>query len=114
MEHETKSYYSSAHEDATVLGSPLEPVEIVALCGGLLPAAVAWAAQDTSQLFPLSRMMISVSFRLALEVRRRMRLVEDRQESWGRTYTGISRDKVQAILNEFHQSQASEFQASIT
>ena len=42
-----------------------------------------------------------------------MRLVEDRQESWGRTYTGISRDKVQAILNEFHQSQASEFQASI-
>jgi hypothetical protein len=100
-------FYSYADEDPEILGSALEPVEIIALCGGLLPACVAWAANDTSQLFSLSRMMISVSFRLALEVRRRMKLVEDGSKSWGMTYTGLSRDHVQGILEEFHESQAS-------
>lgn len=49
----------------------MEPVDIVALCGGLLPAAAALAARDTSELFALSKEILSVGFRLAVEVHRK-------------------------------------------
>lgn len=49
----------------------MEPVNIVALCGGLLPAAAAVAAKDTSELFALSSIIISIGFRLAVEVHRK-------------------------------------------
>jgi hypothetical protein len=68
---------------------------------------VAVAAQDTSQLFILSREIISIAFRLAYEVSRRMKLIEDTPESWGKTYTGLSREAIQDILDRFHESQVS-------
>ncbi|KAK4042018.1 hypothetical protein C8A01DRAFT_44909 [Parachaetomium inaequale] len=94
-----------ADADPTILGSAAQPVDIIGFCGGLLPAAVAVAAQDTSQLFALSREIVSISFRLACEVARRKRLVDDSPASWGRTYVGLQRDHVQDILDRFHESQ---------
>lgn len=65
-------FESEASEDPTILGGEnLEPVDIVALCGGLLPAAAAVAARDTSELFALSKEILSVGFRLAVEVHRK-------------------------------------------
>lgn len=96
---------SYAHEDPTTLGSALEPVDIIALCGGLLPAAVAVAAQDTSELFSLAREILSVGIRLASQVNRNMRLIDQSPESWGITYTGVSSVIVQNILDRFHNDQ---------
>lgn len=79
----------------------------MALCGGLLPAAAAMAANDTSQLFALSKDIISVGIRLAVEVQRRAHVVESGDLSWGKTYTGISEDKVQKILDQFHTAEVS-------
>lgn len=91
-----------AEHDPTILGSSSNPVEIVALCGGLLPAAAAMAAKDTSELFRLSRFIIAVAFRLGVEVKRRAQLVEETGHSWGRTYIGLEKDKAQEILERFH------------
>jgi hypothetical protein len=66
------------------------------------------AAKDTSELFSLSRMLLSILFRLGVEIRRRIELVEDSPKTWGKTYTGLSSGKVQDILNQFHESQASK------
>ncbi|KAK3297920.1 beta-ketoacyl synthase [Chaetomium fimeti] len=91
--------------DPTILGSPTSPVDIIGFCGGLLPAAVALAAQDTSQLFALGREIVSISFRLACEVAQRKRLIDDTPTSWGKTYVGLPKDQVQDILDKFHESQ---------
>lgn len=96
---------SYAHEDPTTLGSALEPVDIIALCGGLLPAAVAVAAHDTSELFSLAREILSVGIRLASQVNRHMKLIDQSPESWGVTYTGISSVIVRSILDRFHNDQ---------
>lgn len=96
---------SYAHEDPTTLGSRLEPVDIIALCGGLLPAAAAVAAQDTSELFPLAREILSVGIRLAAQVNRNMKLIDQSPESWGITYTGVSSVFVRSILDRFHYDQ---------
>lgn len=98
---------SYAHEDPTTLGSPFEPVDIIALCGGLLPAAVAVAAQDTSELFSLAREILSVGIRLASQVNRHMKLIDQSPESWGITYTGISSVIIRNILDRFHDDQVS-------
>ena len=36
-----------------------------------------------------------------------MKLIEDTPESWGKTYTGLSREAIQDILDRFHESQVS-------
>lgn len=91
-----------------MLGSPSDPVEVLGFCAGGLPGAVAVAARDTSEVFSLGRDLISVTFILALEGRRRMRLIENsKKKSWGKTYTGLPRTKVKDILDEFHESQVS-------
>lgn len=95
-----------AEEDPSVLGSSIDSVEVVALCAGLLPASVAIAATDTSRLFSFGREVISITFRLALEMRSRMKLIEPaRFQTWGKTFTGISEAQVQVILDDFHESQ---------
>jgi hypothetical protein len=94
-----------ADADPTILGSPANSVDIIGFCGGLLPAAVALAAHDTSQLFALGREIVSISFRLACEVAQRKRLIDATPESWGKTYVGLPKDQVQNILDKFHESQ---------
>ncbi|KAH6851182.1 hypothetical protein B0I37DRAFT_429706 [Chaetomium sp. MPI-CAGE-AT-0009] len=95
-----------ADTDPTILGSPANPVDIIGFCGGLLPAAVVLAAQDTSQLFALGREIVSISFRLACEVSQRKRLIDATPTSWGKTYVGLPKDQVQDILDKFHESQS--------
>lgn len=98
-----------ANEDPTILGTPSNPAEVVGLCAGGLPAVVAMAAKDTSHLFSLGRELISVSFDLALEGRTRMRLIEESSnQSWGKTYTGLSQTTVRGILDEFHKDLVSK------
>jgi hypothetical protein len=86
-------------------------VQVLGFCTGLLPAAAIVAAKDSSELFLLSREIISVTFRMAYELKKRMVLIENAHGSWARTYTGLSVEKAQRILDEFHNSQvgASEF-----
>ena len=97
--------HSFAHEDPATLGSPSRPVDVIALCGGLLPAAAAVAAQDTSELFPLAREILSVGIRLAAQVDRHMKLIDQSPETWGETYTGVSSVTVGKILEDFHKDQ---------
>ncbi|EKG09635.1 Beta-ketoacyl synthase [Macrophomina phaseolina MS6] len=96
-----------AENDPSVLGSTEDPVEVIGFCTGLLPAAAVLAARDTSDLLRLAPEIIRVTFRLAYEIWRRMKLVDDPYASWTETYIGLAPDRAQAILDEFHQSQVS-------
>ncbi|KAI1781137.1 putative polyketide synthase [Hypoxylon cercidicola] len=95
----------SAEQDPTILGSGQSPVQVLGFCTGLLPASAIIAARDTSELFTLARELISITFRMAYEIRRRMLLIEDDPSSWATTYVGLSAEKMEKILNEFHKSQ---------
>ncbi|KAI6092709.1 putative polyketide synthase [Hypoxylon rubiginosum] len=95
----------SAEQDPTILGSGQSPVQVLGFCTGLLPASAIIAARDTSELFTLAREIISITFRMAYEIRRRMLLIEDDPSSWAMTYVGLSGEKMDKILDEYHQSQ---------
>ncbi|KAI0970338.1 putative polyketide synthase [Xylaria arbuscula] len=95
----------AAEQDPTILGSTHNPVQILGFCTGALPAATIIAARDTSEMFDLAREIISITFRMAYEIRRRMILIEDVPKSWAKTYLGLSVETVEGILNEFHENQ---------
>lgn len=97
----------AAEQDPTILGSGQNPVQVLGFCTGLLPASAIIAARDTSELFTLAREIISITFRMAYEIRRRMLLIEDDPSSWAMTYVGLSAEKLEKILDEFHKSQVS-------
>lgn len=82
-------------------------VQILAFCTGLLPAAALVAAKDTSQLLESGMETVSITFRMAHEIVRRMKLIEDTDRSWSLTVVSKSPDKVQPILEEFHMAQVS-------
>ena len=98
---------SFSEEDPMVLGSERSPTEMLAFCTGMLPAAVAAAARDTSELLSIGVEVISIVFRLVCEVTRRMRLVEDAAGHWATTILGVRRNQTQIILDDFHTSQVS-------
>lgn len=87
------------------MGSESSPTEFLAFCTGLLPAAAAVAARDTSELFKFGIEIISITFRMAFEIGRRMKLTEDSDGSWAVTIVGTTVEKTQAILDDFHSSQ---------
>jgi len=89
------------------LGSEKHPVHALAFCTGLLPAAALVAARDTSELFNIGIEIISITFRMAYEIIRRMKLIEDTNRSWALTVVGKTPDQVQPILDEFHEIQVS-------
>ncbi|KAF3067794.1 Conidial yellow pigment biosynthesis polyketide synthase [Trichoderma lentiforme] len=93
-----------AERDPTILGTPERPVEILGFCTGLLPAAVVVAAKDTSELHTLAREIVQVTFRMTREIVRQTKLVEDSSGDWARTYIGITREKMESILDDFHSS----------
>ncbi|KAI4860812.1 putative polyketide synthase [Hypoxylon rubiginosum] len=95
----------AAEQDPTILGSGQNPVQVLGFCTGLLPASAIIAARDTSELFTLAREIISITFRMAYEIRRRMLLIEDDPSSWAMTYVGLTAEKMEKILDEFHKSQ---------
>ncbi|PVH97121.1 putative polyketide synthase [Periconia macrospinosa] len=94
-----------AEEDPSILGSENDPVEVLAFCTGLLPAAALVAARDTSELFDLAKEIIAITLRMTLEMHRRIIMIEDTNLSWATTLVGKTPGKVQPILDEFHQSQ---------
>ena len=82
-------------------------MQVLAFCTGLLPAAALVAARDTSEFFDIGVEIISITFRMAYEIIRRMKLIEDTKRSWALTVVGKTPDKVQPILDEFHMVQVS-------
>ena len=101
-----------AEEDPSILGAENTPTKILALCTGMLPAAVAAAARDTSELVTVGIEMVSITFRMAFEVSRRMRLVEDVGGNWATTVLGVDRKRMQILLDDFHSSQVGVLSAS--
>ncbi|WQF90281.1 Putative Acyl transferase domain superfamily, phosphopantetheine binding ACP domain, thiolase [Colletotrichum destructivum] len=79
------------------------PVEVVGLCMGLLPATVALAARDSSQIFTLAREMIKVSVRMGFSVWYRMRLIDASPGSWSQTFVHVSAEDATSILERFHE-----------
>lgn len=96
-----------AEEDPGILGSGQNPVQVLAFCTGLLPAAALVAARDTSELFDIGIEIISITFRMAHEIIRRMRLIEETKRSWAVTVVGKAPEQVQPILDAFHEAQVS-------
>ncbi|KAL5898830.1 hypothetical protein ACKVWC_000243 [Pyricularia oryzae] len=97
-----------AEKDASVLGAASgskakQPVEIVGLCMGLLPATVALAASDTLQIFRLASELIGVTIRMSYGIWLRMRLIEASPGSWSQTFLGVPAEKVRSILDRFHE-----------
>ena len=88
-------------------------MHILGLCTGLLPAAAAAVARDTSELITFGLEIVAVSFRLAHELALRSRRIEETPGSWGCTIMGVTGEKLQAILDQFHQAQVS-FYTKIT
>lgn len=86
-------------------------MEILGFCTGLLPAAVVVAAKDTSELHTLARDIVQVTFRMTREIVRQTKLVEDSSGDWARTYIGITREKMESILDDFHTSNVSQARA---
>jgi len=102
----------SAEEDPSILGSQNSPIEILAFCTGLLPAAVAAVSKDTSELLKFGLEIISITFRLSFEITRIMRLIEDVGGNLATTIVGANLEKTQAILDEFYVSQVGLLQKS--
>jgi hypothetical protein len=81
----------------------------VAFCTGEIPAAVAAAARDNVELHNLSIETVRVICRFARNIIRRSVLVDRTNGSWATTIVGVSLERVQTILDTFHQSQVSFF-----
>ena len=97
--------HSFAEEDVAILGSENERVQVLAFCTGLLPAAALVAARDTNELFEIAREIISITFRMSIEIQRRLTMIEDSDLSWAITLLGKTPKRVQSILDLFHQTQ---------
>ena len=65
------------------------------------------AAKDTSDLTKLAPEIISITFRCTYEIWRRMQLIDDVFGCWVETYIGLPIERVQKILDEFHQRNVS-------
>ncbi|KAL1963671.1 hypothetical protein VTN77DRAFT_7875 [Rasamsonia byssochlamydoides] len=94
-----------AEEDPIILGSHGNPVHILGFCTGEIPAAIAAVARDTSDLLQLAVEAVHIIFRLARELSRRSLLVDRTPGNWATTLVGISPERVQSILDDFHQAQ---------
>ncbi|PHH81287.1 hypothetical protein CDD82_1118 [Ophiocordyceps australis] len=94
-----------AEEDPSVLVSGGKRSRILGFCTGELAAAVAAVAQDSAQLVDLAVEATGIGFRLARELHRRWTMVEATNAPWARTVLGVPADRVEAILQEFHESE---------
>lgn len=97
-----------AEEDPSILGSTENPIHVLGFCTGEIPAAVAVAARNNTELYELSLETIHIIFRFARDCWRRTVLVDQRNESWATTLVGVTPGEVQTILDEFHCSQVSD------
>lgn len=88
-------------------------MQALAFCTGLLPAAALVAAEDTSQLFEIGMEILSITFRMAFEIIHGMKLIEDTNQSWATTIVGVTAEKTQPILDEFHITQVRHIRSTI-
>ncbi|KAK2057701.1 putative polyketide synthase, partial [Colletotrichum caudatum] len=92
--------------DPSILGTAScsqPPVEVVGLCMGQLPAAVAVAARDTSQIFTLAREILRITIRMSYSIWQRMRLIDASPGSWSHTFLNVLTESVTKILDQFHE-----------
>lgn len=78
---------------------------MLALCTGLLPAAAAAAARDTSELLTIGVEIVAITIRMSFDIYRRMKLVEGSGGLWASTLVGADVGKTQQILKDFHETQ---------
>ena len=71
-----------------------------------MPAAVAVAARDTSEIFTIAREIILISFRwMHAAHRHRQAMISPNQiGGWCITFPGLQPKRVQAILDDFHKT----------
>ncbi|KXT07088.1 hypothetical protein AC578_2468 [Pseudocercospora eumusae] len=91
-----------AETDTSIL-SGCGNVYPLGFCIGLLAASVVAGARDTSELVRLGVEVVGVSCRLALELRRRARLIEDSPRGWSAVIVG-PRDDIEARLETFNRA----------
>ena len=94
-----------AEADPSILGCASSPVHVLGLCTGLLPATVAAAAKDTSELLRIAVEVVAISFRLGHETDVRSKRIEDGPGSWAYTIVGVAAAQCQEILDELHKTQ---------
>jgi hypothetical protein len=83
------------------------------LCTGLLPAAALTGSKNISDLISISVETIAICFRLALELYRRTRRIEDVPGHWAYTVLGVSAQELDTILEDFHRSKVRRFQSTL-
>ncbi|EOA91583.1 uncharacterized protein SETTUDRAFT_152662 [Exserohilum turcica Et28A] len=95
-----------AEKDPSILGSSANPTHILAFCSGQLAAVPLVAAQDTSELLPVTLEILTICVRyISLTKRLRSNLVAPHETgAWFVTYLGIQADRMQKILDEYHES----------
>lgn len=96
-----------AEKDPSILGTMENPTCVLGFCTGEIPAAIAVAARNTNELYQLSVEAVHIIFRFARDCWRRTVLVDQTNGSWATTLVGVTVGEVQAMLDEFHQSQVS-------
>ncbi|KAL3471498.1 hypothetical protein BJX99DRAFT_263248 [Aspergillus californicus] len=89
--------------DPSLLGSS-SAVTALGLCTGLLPAAALAGSQNIPDLISIGTDTVAICFRLALELYRRTRRIEDAPGHWAYTILGVPAQEMNTILKEFHSS----------
>ncbi|KAL3458866.1 hypothetical protein BJX64DRAFT_291773 [Aspergillus heterothallicus] len=89
--------------DPSLLGASSK-VMALGLCTGLLPAAALAGSKNISDLISISVETVAICFRLALELYRRTRRIEDVPGHWAYTVLGVPAREMDIILDEFHRS----------
>ncbi|PHH60504.1 hypothetical protein CDD81_1594 [Ophiocordyceps australis] len=98
-------YILYAEEDPSVLASSGKRSKILGFCTGEVAAAVAAVAQDSAQLVDLAVEATRIAFRLARELHQRWIMVDATSAPWAKTVLGVSAERVEAILQDFHESE---------
>lgn len=78
---------------------------MVGLCTGLLPAAAVSASRNPAELFDISLFILAVVVRLATEIERRSRLIDNTPGSWGYLVTSLPAERQQEAIDAFHAQQ---------
>ena len=86
----------------------------VGLCTGLLPAAAAAVATDTSQLLLYGLDVVSISISLTLDIILISKRVYTEPGSLSYTVVGIKNEQAQAILDDYNHAQAIKVPNSFT
>ncbi|KIA76012.1 polyketide synthase [Aspergillus ustus] len=91
--------------DPSLLGASSK-VTALGLCTGLLPAAALAGSRNISDLVSISVDTVAICFRLALELYRRTRHIEEVPGHWAYTILGIPAREMETLLEDFHRSKS--------